>query len=99
MAYWAERLRESRHALDEESLRAYFPFPSVLQGLFDLCHRLFAITIRPCEAPTGVWHPDVLYFEVANAAGAKIAAFYLDPYSRPADKQGGAWMDSCLDRR
>ena len=24
-----------------------------------------------------------------------IASFYLDPYSRPAEKRGGAWMDQC----
>ncbi|MCA9049191.1 MAG: M3 family peptidase, partial [Planctomycetaceae bacterium] len=30
--------------------------------------------------------------------GAPRAAFYLDPYSRPAEKRGGAWMDDCLGR-
>ena len=27
-----------------------------------------------------------------------IASFYLDPYSRPADKRGGAWMDVCIGK-
>ncbi len=27
-----------------------------------------------------------------------LAAFYLDPYSRPGSKRGGAWMDECLVR-
>ncbi len=31
-------------------------------------------------------------------AGQPIAAFYLDPYSRPGSKRGGAWMDECLGR-
>ncbi len=26
------------------------------------------------------------------------AGFYLDLYSRPSEKRGGAWMDSCVDR-
>ena len=30
--------------------------------------------------------------------GQPIAAFYLDPYSRPGSKRGGAWMDECLVR-
>ena len=30
--------------------------------------------------------------------GQPIAAFYLDPYSRPGSKRGGAWMDDCLGR-
>ena len=29
---------------------------------------------------------------------APIASFYLDPYSRPAEKRGGAWMGVCLGR-
>ena len=36
----------------------------------------------------------------AFSAGSSqpIAAFYLDPYSRPGSKRGGAWMDECLVR-
>ena len=30
--------------------------------------------------------------------GQPLAAFYLDPYSRPGSKRGGAWMDECLVR-
>jgi oligopeptidase A len=28
----------------------------------------------------------------------QIGSFYLDAYSRPEEKRGGAWMDNCLDR-
>ena len=31
--------------------------------------------------------------------GTPRAAFFLDPYSRPADKRGGAWVAGCLDRK
>jgi Zn-dependent oligopeptidases len=27
-----------------------------------------------------------------------MASFYLDPYSRPESKRGGAWMDECLNK-
>ena len=30
--------------------------------------------------------------------GNPIAYFYLDAYSRPAEKRGGAWMDACINR-
>jgi oligopeptidase A len=36
---------------------------------------------------------------VADAGGAELAAFYLDPYSRPENKRGGAWMDGALSRK
>jgi oligopeptidase A len=35
---------------------------------------------------------------VADEAGNPIAYFYLDAYSRPAEKRGGAWMDECITR-
>ncbi|MGB7056417.1 MAG: M3 family metallopeptidase, partial [Geitlerinemataceae cyanobacterium] len=38
------------------------------------------------------------YFQVADETGSPIAYFYLDPYSRPAEKRGGAWMDECVSR-
>jgi len=38
-------------------------------------------------------------FRVFDASGRDIAAFYLDPYSRPENKRGGAWMDGALSRK
>eukprot|EP00961_Rhodomonas_salina_P157154 2115767-Rhodomonas_salina.4 len=33
-----------------------------------------------------------------NRDGKPAAYFYLDPYSRPAEKRGGAWMGECAGR-
>ena len=96
--YWAERLRENRFDYSEEELRPYFPLPRVLEGLFTLARRLFAVDIVAADGETPVWHPDVRFFRVRDAAGQPIAAFFLDPYSRPGDKRGGAWMDDCMGR-
>lgn len=96
--FWAERLRERRYAYSEEDLRPYFPLPRVLDGLFALAHRLFGVIIRPADGQAPVWHPDVRFFRIYDETGDEIAAFYLDPYSRPAEKRGGAWMDECIGR-
>ncbi|HTO08242.1 MAG TPA: M3 family metallopeptidase [Myxococcota bacterium] len=98
VSYWAERQREAKYAYSEEELRPYFPLPAVLQGLFGLAERLFGVTIRAADGEAPVWHPDVRFFRVADESGARLASFYLDPYSRPAEKRGGAWMDECLGR-
>lgn len=98
LAYWAERLRESRYNFSDEELRPYFPLPQVLDGLFSLANRLFGITIKPTETDVPVWHPDVQFFRIFDDQEQEIAAFYLDPYSRPAEKRGGAWMDVCVGR-
>jgi len=97
-AFWAERLRERNYAFSEEELRPYFPLPGVLGGLFALSERLFGIAIAEAGGEAAVWHPDAQYFKVRAEDGRPIAGFYLDPYSRPADKRGGAWMDICVGR-
>ncbi|MGF1570371.1 MAG: M3 family metallopeptidase [Nodosilinea sp.] len=97
-AFWAERIREEKYGLSDEELRPYFPLPQVLDGLFALAYRIFNVTIAPADGEAPVWHPDVRYFKVLNGGGEPIAHFYLDPYSRPAEKRGGAWMDDCINR-
>jgi oligopeptidase A len=98
VAFWSERLRESRHAYSDEELRPWFPFPKVLDGLFALAKRLFDVTVTAADGEAPVWHPDVRFFRVCDAGGEPIAGFYLDPYSRPGEKRGGAWMDDCVGR-
>ncbi|MEZ6132619.1 MAG: M3 family metallopeptidase [Planctomycetaceae bacterium] len=98
VAFWAERLREQRYAFTDEELRPYFSLERVLDGLFSLCHRLFGITVKAAAGKAPVWHSDVTFYEVFDEQGQHIAGFYLDPYSRPENKRGGAWMDDCISR-
>jgi oligopeptidase A len=96
--YWAERQREEKFAFNAEELRPYFPLSQVLDGLFGITQHLFGVTITSADGDAPVWHEDVRYFRIKDAQGEPIAHFYLDPYSRPAEKRGGAWMDECLNR-
>ncbi|MDG2335686.1 MAG: M3 family metallopeptidase [Myxococcota bacterium] len=98
IAYWSERLREDRFAYSEEELRPYFPLPRVLEGLFSLSQELFGVKIVAADGEAEVWHPDVRFFRVMDEAGEDLAAFFLDAYSRPGEKRGGAWMDECAGR-
>jgi oligopeptidase A len=98
MAYWSERLREAKFDFNAEELRPYFPLEQVLSGLFNLAHKLFGITITAADGQAPIWNPDVRYFQVADEQQQPIAYFYLDAYSRPAEKRGGAWMDVCVSR-
>jgi oligopeptidase A len=97
-SFWSERQREAKFDFNAEELRPYFPLPQVLEGLFGLAKRIFGVTISPADGQAPVWHQDVRYFQINNEAGEAIAYFYLDPYSRPAEKRGGAWMDDCIGR-
>lgn len=99
VAYWSRRQLEALHGYSPEELRPYLPFPHVLEGLFSLAKELFGAEVSPADGEAPVWHPDVRFFKVSDAAtGETLAHFYLDPYSRPGEKRGGAWMDSFEDR-
>ena len=94
LAYFSERLQESRFKVSQEALRPYFPLPKVLSGLFAVTERLYGISVR--ERPgVAVWHPSVRYYDLADRDGRILAGFYLDPYSR-TEKRSGAWMDECV---
>jgi oligopeptidase A len=107
IAYWSERLREQKYDFNAEELRPYFPLEQVLTGLFNLANQLFGISIVPADGQADVWNKDVRYFQVNNeenkaitsGASKAIAYFFLDPYSRPAEKRGGAWMNDCVSRQ
>lgn len=99
MTYWAERLKTAAYGFSEEELRPYFPLPQVLDGMFRVARELFDVDIAAADGEAPVWHPDVRFFKVKDVqTGEPIAAFYLDPYSRPAEKRGGAWMNEVLGR-
>ena len=98
IALWAERLRQARYGIDDEALRPYFPLATVLEGLFGLANRLFGVRVEAANGEAPIWHPDVRFFRIFDEDDQAIAAFYLDPFSRPEDKRGGAWMDECVCR-
>jgi len=100
VGFWSERLKEKKFSLTDEELRPYFSLDAALSGLFNVCDRLFGVTItQGTSEEAETWNPDVKYYNVHDSDTKEhIASFFLDPYSRPEDKRGGAWMDVCLGK-
>lgn len=108
-AYWAEKCRKEKYNLDDEILRPYFPVDRVMKGMFDLCSKLFGVTIEEKESayyehgkrPDGsneieVWDPGVKFYDLLDAkSGEHLGSFYADWHPRES-KRGGAWMN-CLE--
>jgi len=93
LSFWAEHLRKEEHDFDEELLRPYFPMNKVIEGLFELCRRVFGIRVRELPAGTAeVWHPEVQVYEMHDEANRHLGSFYADWYPRES-KRGGAWMN------
>ena len=93
-AYIGEKLKEARYAFSEQEVKAYFPAPKVLEGLFRIVETLFDVAIRRDAAP--VWHDSVEFYRV-DRWSRTLAHFYLDPGARTG-KRGGAWMDDVRAR-
>jgi oligopeptidase A len=96
VAYASEKLRLQRYSFSDQEVKQYFPEDVVIRGLFRVAERLYQVKIVESKAP--LWHADVRFFEVRDAAGAAIGQFYLDLYARDT-KRGGAWMDDAISRR
>ncbi len=98
-AYYAERLREKKYAYSEEELKKYFELEDVLTGLWRMTKFLFDVDVVEVkgDGKPETWHPDVRFYEVREG-GEAIAHFYLDPYVRNGQKNGGAWMNEFRNR-
>ena len=96
LAYYSEKLKQSRYAISDEQLRPYFPKDKVVSGLFAVVQKLFGLSIKQRKG-VDVWHNDVNFYDVFDKAGEKRGSFYLDLYAREK-KRGGAWMDDCVGR-
>ncbi|KAI8472661.1 MAG: oligopeptidase A-like protein [Monoraphidium minutum] len=99
VAFYSEKLLTAKYSFSDEDIRPYLALPTVLDGMFKLAKRLFDVDIAAADGKSPVWHPDVRFFEITSPkTGAPLAYFYVDPYSRPGEKRGGAWMNSVTSR-
>jgi len=83
-SYYSELVRKSDYAFDSQSVRPYFPFDRVKDGLLDVTGRLFGVTYRRVtDAP--VWDSSVEAYEMHEAGpnGRMLGRFYLDMHPRP----------------
>ncbi|QYN46213.1 oligopeptidase A [Gilliamella sp. ESL0405] len=96
IAYYSEKQKQYLYSIDDEQLRPYFPEQRVINGLFEVVHRIFGITAKERHG-VEVWDPQVKFYDLYDANGELKGSFYLDLYARE-HKRGGAWMDDCIGR-
>ena len=95
-AYYAEKVRKAKYALDEEQTKPYFQMENVRQGVFDLTTRLYGLQYEKLDGiPT--YHPDVEGFKVTDADGSLIGVILTDYFPR-STKRGGAWMTNFVNQ-
>lgn len=89
-AYWSDKYKQERYALNDEQIKPYFKLENVKQGVFLLANKLYGLTFTPRE-DIAVYHPDVTAYEVKDGDGKFMAVLYLDFFPRES-KRAGAWM-------
>jgi peptidyl-dipeptidase Dcp len=96
--YYAEKLKEKKYSIDEESLRPYFKLENVIAGVFKHAEKLFGLNFKESkEYP--VYHEDVKVYEVYKTSPEKefVGLFYADFFPR-ASKSQGAWMTNFYEQ-
>ena len=91
-AYFSEKLRKEKYALDDEVIKPYFKLENVIEGVFQTAEKLYGITFKT-NTKIPVYQKDVKAYEVRNGEGEVIAVFLTDFFPREG-KRGGAWMTS-----
>ncbi len=79
--YYSDLVRKASYDFDSQSVRPYFAFDRVKQGLLDVTSKLFGVTYRPL-ANVPVWDRSVEAYEMLEN-GRLVGRFYLDMHPRP----------------
>ncbi len=91
-AYYAEKFKTERFAVNDEMTRPYFELKNTKKGIFNLAYQLYGIRFKQ-NHEIQKYHEEVEVYEVFDEKGNFLALFYADFHPRPT-KQSGAWMTS-----
>ncbi len=94
--YYAEKVRKAKYDLDENEVKPYLQLEKLREGMFFVAGEVFGLRFLPTTG-VSVYHPDVVAYEVRDAAGRHVGLWYLDPWARPG-KRSGAWMSAWRDQ-
>ena len=78
-AWLQERIKAEEYGFDSQSVRPYFEYTRVKDGVLDVTARLFGITYRRVDA--AVWHPEVEVYDVVEGEEL-LGRVYLDMHPR-----------------
>jgi thimet oligopeptidase len=78
--YYENKVKTEKYAFDPLSVRPYFPYQKVEDGLLAITSRIYDISYVKAE-DARLWHEDVKAFDVMQA-GQKLGRIYLDMHPR-----------------
>ncbi|MDJ1483424.1 M3 family metallopeptidase [Cytophagaceae bacterium YF14B1] len=96
-AFYSEKLKKEKYAIDDEILKPYFKLENVIDGVFKVANKLFGLNFKE-NKQIPVYHPEVTAYDVTDDNGNFVSVFYADYFPREG-KRNGAWMTSYRDQR
>jgi len=99
LTYYRELVRRANYDFDSQSLRPYFPYDRVRQGVFDVASRMYGVTFRPEPGKSeevskdGTAHdlPFLNVHRYLERLGVRVPRIYLDAHPRPNKQRTGAY--------
>jgi thimet oligopeptidase len=79
-SYLSEKVRAEKYSFDARTVRPYFQYAKVKQGIMDLTGKMFGIAYRRV-ADAKVWHPDVESYDVYDGE-RRLGRIYFDMFPR-----------------
>lgn len=93
-AYYTEKYKSEKYAINDEQVKPYLKLDNVIKGVFLLAEKLYGLSFVP-NKDIQVYHPDVTAYEVydkdVNGKRKLLSILYLDFFPRES-KRSGAWM-------
>lgn len=93
-AYYTEKYKSEKYAINDEQVKPYLKLDNVIKGVFLLAEKLYGLSFVP-NKDIQVYHPDVTAYEVydkdVNGKRELLSILYLDFFPRES-KRSGAWM-------
>jgi thimet oligopeptidase len=93
--YYRERVRKVSYNFDSQSVRPYFAYDRVRDGLIAIAGQMFGLVFRE-RKDIPVWDPLIQVYDVFDE-GKLIGRVYLDTHPRP-NKQGNGGMTAQAER-
>ena len=88
--YWAERVRNRDHQLDESQLKPYLQLDKLVEAMFYVATQLFGLRFQE-RSDLPRYLDSVRSWEVTDREGRHVGVFLGDNFAR-SSKRSGAWM-------
>jgi Zn-dependent oligopeptidase len=97
--YYKNQRNKQKFAVDEESLREFFPVQQTLDGMFSIFGHVFGLRFDEIKPPLEWTHDLRLYVVSDSASNTPLGLLYLDLFPRDGKTGGGGESEIVNGRR